>query len=338
MRASVILSLSVYGLAQLPPMPPPADPDGLQFRCVRESIQLGNSTLGALMVRGWPLLGGGTNQVERDDEGRPSLARYLDMEPWLEMTNPGCFEQLVNEVLFSFPRSTVRDSSDRPNPVSAEELFTLWDMWGMNRGSLPAQLQMLDWNLLDAYDYPGRGRAEMLALIAEQTLPLNDPALPPYRYNSTTFEVATFGFKNTFLTGCARLATPFVDALNALPLNFSFPEYTAFARRFGTRALAEATLGTTVTTYFNIRESVQLHISGAKYIGEACVDPAPQQLAYDSFDWSISRLERFITDDRIDKVLKHRIRLLSYHEAELIKYDNAHGPGAPAPRAQTLRG
>ncbi len=176
-------------------------------------------------------------------------------------------------------------SDDRPNPVSAEELFELWG----DLDSLAEQLQKLDSNLLDAYDYPGRGRTEMLALIAEQTLPLNDPALPPYGYNSTNLNVATFGFKQTLLTGCARLATPFVDALNALPLNFSLPEYTAFARRFGTRALAKAELGTTVTTYFNIRESVQLHISGAKYIGEACVDPAPQQLAHYPFDEAIRR-------------------------------------------------
>ncbi len=278
------------------------------------------------MVRGLPLLGGGINQVERDDEGRPSLARYLDMEPWLEMTNPRCFEQLVNEVLFSSPYSSIAVSSDRPNPVSAEELFELWG----EEDSLAAQLQKLDSNLLDAYDYPGRGRAEMLALIAEQTLTLNDPALPPYRCNSTTFQVATFGFKNTFLTGCARLATPFVDALNALPLNFSLPEYTAFARRFGMRALAEAALGTTVTTYFNIRESVQLHISGAKYIGEACVDPAPQQLAYRPFDWTISSLERFITDDRIDEGLTNRLSLLFYHEEELIKYDLANATAVPS--------
>ncbi len=66
---------------------------------MRENVKLGaaNSTIGALLTRGAPMLCGGIIQVEREAEGRVSLSRYMDVEPWFEITNPGCLDDAIEK-------------------------------------------------------------------------------------------------------------------------------------------------------------------------------------------------------------------------------------------------
>jgi hypothetical protein len=73
----------------------------LEFRCVHDNIKLGavNSTLRALLTRGAPILGGGISQVERGLAGRVSLSRYMEVEPWLELRDPGCLDVAIPAIL-----------------------------------------------------------------------------------------------------------------------------------------------------------------------------------------------------------------------------------------------
>jgi hypothetical protein len=71
-----------------------------------------------------------------------------------------------------------------------------------------------------------------------------------------------------------RLARPFQESLASLPLTYSAPQYHAFARRFGMKALNSAVLGYNSGVYKNNREKVVLHTSGSpNHTGDDCVNP-----------------------------------------------------------------
>lgn len=207
------------------------------------------------------------------------------------------------------------------------------------------------------YDYPGRGTPELRARIDEQMLPLGDDAkLGPYWVNcslshSSTSRNGIGGFELREMgdeKGCARLARPFQEALADLPLNFSAPQYTAFAQRFGMGALNRAFLGYNWVEYGNRREKVRLHTSGsANYTGQDCVNPPPQALRYDKgFSTMLRGLggfyigSGFITGLELwgkDKGLLDRLYTMEGHALEMIKYDQAHATSVPtkAPTAPT---
>ncbi len=330
-----------------------------QLTCVRWNHNATNSTIGALLTRGAPILGGGMIHLEHEAEGRPSLSRYMDVEPWLEITDPDCLHNALAWALYGVefrpPRLNQQSYGAIPaqNIVRDPELFQpsfLWtfstaDRYWQGGGSWEGGAAM--------FGYPGRGTPELRARIDEQTLPLGDDAeLGPYWVNSSTsdfgiggFDLADMGDKQR----CARLARPFHEALADLPLNFSAPQYTAFAQRFGMGALEMAFLGYHWVEYGNRREKVRLHTSGsANYTGQDCVNPPPQALRYKmGFSTMLrglggfhERSRGFITDLELwgkDKGLLDRLYTMEDHALEMIKYDQAHATSVPtkAPTAPT---
>jgi hypothetical protein len=330
-----------------------------QVQCVRFNHNATNSTIGALLTRGAPILGGGMIQVEHEAEGRVSLSRYMDVEPWLEITDQGCLYNALQMALYQNAFDPPQLTQYSYGAIPAQNIIFPYHHLeqpgtppSSDRSFFRTFSTSYNYWVSSVFDYPGRGTPELRARIDEQTLPLGDDAeLGPYWVNSSTWRNGVggfvfFGMRNN--PGCARLARPFQEALADLPLNFSAPQYTAFAQRFGMGALNSAFLGYNWVEYGNRREKVRLHTSGsASYTGQDCVNPPPQALRYDEgFSTMLSDLARplglggFITGLELwgkDKGLLDRLHTMEGHALEMIKYDQAHATSVPtkAPTAPT---
>jgi hypothetical protein len=159
-----------------------------ELRCVRENVKLGaaNSTIGALLTRGAPILGGGIIQVESEAEGRVSLSRYMDVEPWFEITNPDCLDAAIDAILHDrnvFKPPNITRKSDY-GAIPGQEIVRCFPKCSFV--SMFLEPRSVSFGTSE-YDYPGRGIPEITAGIDEQTRLLgDDPELGPYWFNRTS--------------------------------------------------------------------------------------------------------------------------------------------------------
>lgn len=310
-----------------------------QMACVRANVKLSaaDSIISALLVRGAPYLGGGLNLVERDAAGRPSLARYFAVEPWLEITNATCLDGLIrnnNNMLIQQEKSKVMITSSGI-PITASSIYD-------KKRSLDDPFTTFKYLFQEAtatsgYDYPGRGGSEVIKTIEAQTAPLNGgsgqftSALSWYSFGQFQFYRLQ---SNGTQKGCSRLASSFLSAIQALPTNFTadVPAYTAFARRFGLQALSVAEIGQNNATYSNGRETVVLQSTGSiEYAGEACVNPPPCSLQYGSLNSMISYMSQsgFLSGENLQAGRDVRISNLGKYMRDMVRDDQMHASAAP---------
>ena len=305
----------------------------LSFECVHANAKLSSSTIGALLVRGGPYLGGGFNLIERDAAGVPSLERFMAVEPWLEITNASCMDDLFWGAFANDEAITTATPPSSSRPPSGLDVYTLQQQFPFANGN-SVDLGPKFFTSNPAFKYPGHGMHEAIKKIEAKMAPLNG-GRGNYTYRYSSYLIGYFDFVRRSSTPCARLARPFLSELKALPMKFSVattPAYTAFARRFGLWVASRVYIGRDEVTYSNGRDTVVLHGMGImNYTGEACVNPPLSSILYDGIGVVLYPLvdSGFIADDlpggdaRLDNLQD------ASNIAAMVRYDKKHATAAP---------